>query len=754
MPHIFAQTDWDAYFAQGFCEAQDRLFQMDMLRRVVRGRLSEVLGERVVPLDKLFRTLTAVKTLEEFARDLPEEVRASLEAYAAGVNHYLEKRNGSLPVEFLLLGVQPEPWQPADCLAVRVSMAWGLNTTMSMEMLRFAVLEKLGPELTAEIFVDYPAGSPLIVPDQALPPGDKLGLLRLLHQAEILPGLPSCGASNAWVLAGSKTKSGKPLLANDMHLAHSSPSIWYEIHIHTPSHNVSGVTFAGMPLVVAGANQHVAWGFTNAMVDDSDYYIEKVHPTRPNQYQFKSDWEKMTIRQQVLQVRDAPDLPFRVRLTRHGPVISDLGYSEPVPGAPVGVKWNRPHTVLSVRWTANELFDEPAALYLLNRARSVEEVEQAAAHFKTPGQNWVYADSQGHIGYLAAMGIPRREGFNGMLPLPGWDGEHEWNGYVATAEQPHLKDPPNGWIATANNKMVGDDFPYPISYYFATPDRAARIGQLLRAKDKLDRDDMSRIQADLYVLLADELVPVIQRELQGQTLNERERRALALLVDWNRVASPDQPAPCLFHAWLNRLIENLFRNRLGDELYRQYVNGKNIYNVHNVVRTLLRKGESVWFDDPATPEREKPADLIRKSLAGALDDLEDRLGADPKAWRWGDLQTVTFYHPFGRFSRVLGWFFNVGPYPLGGSHSTVNPAPYLLSKPFEVYAGASQRSILDLADIENSRRIIPSGISGNFMSRHYDDQTDSWLAGKTRPFTLDRETVELDQAHLLVLRPE
>jgi penicillin amidase len=393
------------------------------------------------------------------------------------------------------------------------------------------------------------------------------------------------------------------------------------------------------------------------------------------------------------------------------------------------------------------------ALYLLNRARTVEEVEQAAAHFKVPGQNWVYADDRGNIGYTAAMGIPRREGFDGSLPLPGWDGKHEWSGYVPTEEQPRLKNPSEGYIATANNKITDNDYPHYIGHYFATPDRVTRIRRLLEHKPKLGMDDMMSIHADVYMILAEEWIPVIKRELANQTMEESEERALEILSEWNFVADPDQVAPTIFHAFLNKMVENTFKKRLGDDLYRQYVAGKHQYNVHNVLRVLVMKGKSAWFDDPDTSEVEQLGDIVTRSFHEAVVYLKAELGDDPDDWIWGDLLTLTIYHPFGRFSKFLGWFFNIGPYPMGGSISTVNPAPYLLADPWQVFAGASQRSIFDLSG-KSSLRIISTGISGNFMSSHYDDQAELWHNGAYRPFVLDRESVERDRTYTLKLVPK
>jgi len=636
MPHIYAATDCDAYFALGFCMAQDRLFQMDIVRRTVHGRLAEVLGERLIEADQLFRTITAVKSPEEMAVELPPEVRAALEAFSAGINYYLRERTGSLPVEFTLMGYEPENWQPADCAAVLYYMAWMLNFSFSTEMLYAAVIDQVGGELATGLFVDYPAGYPTIIPDTSGALQDRdLEVLRSLNLARELVGGDGRGASNSWVIGGSKAKTGAPILANDMHLGLGLPGIWYEAHLVIPEMNVSGVLAPGIPFVTVGANDHVAWGFTNVMADDADYYREKLNPHDPTQYEYLGRWEKMEIKKDTIPVKGGEDVPFEVRLTRHGPIISDFTEFEKPAGE-----------ALAMRWVLADLHQEATALYMLNRAQSVEDIEKAVEYFKCPGQNWVYADDQGNIGYWAAVGIPVREGFDGALPVPGWDGESEWAGYVPTAEQPHLKNPSRGWIASANNKHTADDYPYPISHYYGMPDRIERIERMLKEKDKLGIEDCERMHADLYLVLAEEWVPIMITALEKQSVTGTEMQAFEILKQWDFVAAPDAVAPTVFHATVGYMIEYTFRTRLGEELYGQYI--KSVWRAHNALRKLIAGGESPWFDDPETPERERLTDIIRMSFAEAIKYLEEKMGENINRWRWGDLHTLTLAHPVSR----------------------------------------------------------------------------------------------------------
>ncbi len=737
MPHIYAQSETDAAFALGYVTAQDRLFQMDMTRRIIRGRMAEVLGERAVPLDRFFRTITAEKSLEQLAAGLPPELDAALEAYAAGINAYLENPDASLPVEFFLLDYDPGPWKPADCMASYYFMAWGLSFSFEIELVWAEILERVGEQLAQEILIDYPRGYPLVLA------GLGRDFVRTAGLAGELLGTGSLGGSNNWVVSGSKSETGKPILANDMHLGHGAPGVWYEAHLNTPEENVSGVLIAGIPVVVVGANPQVAWGFTNTMVDDTDFYIEKLNPENPLEVEYQGRWEKLRVNKEIIKVKGAGDVSLEIRLSRHGPLIEEAT----VGGKPL----NR---AVALRWTAPALESPAVALYRANRAGNIDEIEQALAHFKCPGQNWVYADREGNIGYWAAVGIPIREGFDGRLPVPGWDGQHEWKGFVPTGEQPHLNNPPEGFIASANNKVVGDDYPYPFSHCYAMPDRITRIRELLQAREQLGVADFMAMHMDQKMVLAEEWVPRIKQALGDRDLSGMERQALEILGDWDFVARPDRAAPTVFHLTVERIIENTFKPRLGEELYAEYIKGKRLYAVFNALRSLVNRGESAWFDHPATSEKETLDDVIAKSFKEAVVYAEDLAGSDPADWLWGQVHTVTFHHPFGRFSSLAGYFLDIGSFPIGGSWSTVNPAAYFIDDPHQVFAGASMRYIVDLGDMRKSLRVIPAGISGNFMSTHYDDQVTLWRTGAYRPFVLDRRDVEKDVRYRMQLIPE
>ena len=736
MPHIYAGSNEDAYFALGYCMAQDRLFQMDMVRRAARGKLAEILGPDLVPVDRFFRTITAGRSIESIAAAYDKQTLEVSKAYTKGVNYFIKNHKGPLPLEFTILGYSPEPWHYTDLIGVYYYMAWDLNAAFAIEMLHAAVIEKVGQKLSRDLFPDYPIGYPTIVPGGQA----SLEFFKTLTLAREALGTEGGGASNNWVISGKKSATGMPILANDPHLGHGAPGIWYEAHLVTPEMNVSGSLLPGVPLIIIGANENVAWGVTNVMADDADFYIEKLNPANPHQYKFKGQWEDMTIKKEVIRVKGSADVNFSVKLTRHGPIIDEIN------------KFDEPEgTALAMRWTAYEML-EKNPFYYLNTARSIEDVEQALEYFKCPGQNFVYADKRGEIGYWAAVGIPIRDGFSGALPVPGWDGRHEWKGYAATAEQPHMKNPSRGWIATANNKHVDDSYPYPISHYYAMPDRFVRIQRLITAKDKYSVGDFEEMHNDFYMILAEEWVPEILDALTDKNLTNNEKAAKASLQDWDFVAGAEEVAPMVFHATINAMVKNTLEKRMGDELYRLYL--KHNYMVLNAMRNLISARQSAWFDDPDTPEVEDLEAVITKSFKEAIVYLDTNLGAAVEDWQWGKLHTLTIYHPFGKSSPVMGYFMNIGPMPIGGGIATVNPQPYRLSNPWEGYHGASLRYIIDFADMKNSRRVIPAGISGNFMSPHYDDQIELWRNGRYRPFVLDRKSVTEDARYTLKMIPD
>jgi len=390
--------------------------------------------------------------------------------------------------------------------------------------------------------------------------------------------------------------------------------------------------------------------------------------------------------------------------------------------------------------------------WLVNRAASIEDIEVAAGYAKS-GQNWIYADDRGNIGFYFLGGIPKRVGFSGELPIPGWEKAFEWQGYVPDREQPHLKNPDQGYIVNANNKVEPEGYPHVITKYYATPDRFIRIAEMIEEKEALSSRDFEAMQMDLVVVMAREWIPVIRRSLAQQTLSPVESAALSTFEDWDFTARQELSAPAVFTVFTTFLAENIFKKRLGPTLYDHYVTGdKNI--PFNVLREIINRGDSAWLDDPDTPEKESLDTVLAASFREAVAYLLETFGDDVAAWRWGALHTLTIHHPFGLKSAMLGKLFDLPTFPADGSLFTVNPTYYKVSRSYEVKGGgASFRYIIDFKEMANSQRILPGGVSGNFMSPHYDDQFDLWRNGEYRPFVLDRSSVEADARYRMVISP-
>ncbi|HYN87161.1 MAG TPA: penicillin acylase family protein, partial [Ardenticatenaceae bacterium] len=499
VPHIYAQNEHDLFFAQGYVHAQDRLWQMDLQRRIGMARLSEIFGEDGLETDRFLRTIGTNRAARADVANLDPQSLAILEAYAAGVNAFLESHRSNLPIEFRILRYSPELWQPADTAAWAKMMQWSLSSNWEDELFRARLVAELGEPQAADLMALYPEGAPLILPE-GVDTYSRLGAPRVAA-ARMLGDLgfgsgDSLGSNN-WVVSGAKSTTGRPILANDPHLGIRMPSIWYEIGLHAPGLNAVGASLPGIPALVIGHNDHIAWGMTTLQVDVQDLYIERLNPDNPAEYEVDGRFEPFDIVREEIHVsgRAEPEI-LEVRVGRHGPLINDV-----LEGA------ERP---TAFRWLA---VAEPSTLLAtigpLIRASTWEEFTAALETWDAPGQNFVYADDQGNIGYYGAARVPIRAQGTGDVPAPGWDGSHDWEGFIPFEEMPHAFNPPEGFIATANNKPVPDDYPFHLGSAWAAPYRQQRIVTLLTAKDKLSLEDMRAIQADIVSLPARTLVPAL-----------------------------------------------------------------------------------------------------------------------------------------------------------------------------------------------------------------------------------------------------
>ncbi|RMD88810.1 MAG: penicillin acylase family protein [Alphaproteobacteria bacterium] len=712
IPHIIAENEADAAFALGFVHAQDRLWQMEMRRRVASGRLSEFAGPSTVATDRYLRTLSLYDRARKSWPHQSPAAQTLLKAYAAGVNAYIGTHRGAWPPEFLITGVRPERWTPIDSLGWLKMMSLDLGGNMGRELSRLDLAGTLDAKQLAEFFPPYPGDPSIPLPDlKALYDGLDLRTA----SATVPAGANDLGlGSNNWVVSGSRTKSGKPLLANDPHLGLTTPSLWYLVHMKIAGHNLVGASMPGVPGIILGRNDHIAWGFTNVNPDVQDLYLEKLTEDGSG-YLTPDGSEAFRSRTETIEIKDAPPVTFTVRETRHGPVISDAR-GDIRAALPDGY-------ALALRWTALEEDDTtPSVATSLAEARNFEEFTEALKAYVTPMQNMVFADAAGNIGYIAPGRVPVRAPENdthGLVPAPGWKAGYEWTGYLPYGALPRRYNPEEGFIATANEKIVGPDYPHFLTSGWAMPYRGDRIRSLLAASETHDADSMARIQADVHSTLADDLLPLMLAHMKAPLPD-----AVAALAAWDREMRADRPEPLLFSAWHRHLAKRVYADELGDKFPRYWGAKPNF--LHRVL--AAEDDYARWCDDVTTDALETCDDTVAAAFADAMADLEARLGGDWQSWRWGTLhQVIQRHEPLSEVAALRPFFELRAPAP-GGTY-TVNVAGPRFREP-DVYSfrhAPSYRAIYDFGDLENSRYVIPTGESGNPLSPHYDDQFERWL---------------------------
>ena len=701
VPHVLAASDADAYAALGYLHARDRLFQMELLRHAALGRLSELFGARTVAADRDLRDLEMGPIARSRATGMSAASRAAAEAYARGVNAWIV--SGSRALELRILGHAPEPWTPEHSLAIGVLQAWDLHFGGD-ELDLAALAARLGEEKARELVPTFSDTMPVIVTW-----GRGKGEGGRARDEALRPA-----ASNSWVIAGSRTASGKPILANDPHLVLRAPSLWYLAGLHAPGLDVVGVSIPGVPAIVLGHTARVAWGFTNAMVDDADYVLEELSPDS-SRYRTADGWASVTAIAETIQVRGAAPVVYARRRTANGPLVA----SDPRPDSV--------HAVV-LRWVAQDGgADELAALHGWARAADAREFVRAAATFRSPEQNVVYADAEGHIGYLLVGAVPVRRAGEGVFPVAGVDGP-VWTRYLTAEELPTVIDPPEGRIATANNRIVGDGFPFHISHHYDHAYRAKRILELVDAGSALTAADVARQQTDQLDLFARGAKGIAARA----ALDAGRADLADRLRSWDGTMAVDRVEPALFWAWYRQLQRLTYDDESPD------------YRPAAPLHRWLAAGGSSWFDDARTPEVETLRTLARQAMDSVV---AERLGV------WGEAHRTVMAHPLGEvpvLGRLIG--FTIGPFPNGGSNHTVNVAlTTRMRPPFTSGYGPSMRHVVDLAAPDDAGGfIIPTGQSGHALSRHYRDQLDWWRQGKLWIVPVDPARVRAVDTLMLV----
>ena len=802
VPHIFAENEKDLFFASGFVQAQDRLFQMDLLRRVCEGRLAEIFGDipEVIDQDKFARTIGFYRLAQARWDTLSQESKDVLSAFARGVNAFLERRGDNLPIEFKMLGYKPKPWTAIDSLAIGIYIGWGLSLNWEVELIRYQLAQERGLEKAFEIFPRDSETKPYIIQpgEFKLPKSESeqektnekrqsrwqkfqwakasiFGGKRAFEEREWLKAKIDAKkaydflrtarmfkkwvfgdegaifASNSWVVAGMRTESGKPILCNDPHLELTLPSVWYEIHLKSPEYEAIGALFPGVPIVVLGHTRKIAWSATTTCADMDDLFILKLNPQNPNQYLYKGKWVDFELVKEPIKVKTGSGfktIDYKVRISRFGPVVSDakkivLGDDK----------------AIALCWTGFEPRDLIRSLLDVARSQNWEEFRTSIFEMGTPIQNWSYADINGNIGYISAGLYPIRtgKGWLGDFPAPAESGEFNWIGYLNIDQVPQVHNPSRGYIITANNEVLPrDEFPWIITFKFCPPYRAERIKDLLLAKNKLSIKDMMKIQYDYYSKQAELLCPILIKAVEKYAPKDRQiELALRHLKNWNYYLDPKSPAPTIFFWTYWRAFQLTYQDEMSPEIYKQFASNQFAFNGFD--RIWIKDSE--LFDIRTSAEKENRDTILLLALRRAIKDLSERFGVRMSQWQWGRVHTLKLTHPLGSAPPLARWFdvfkINQGPFPVVGGWNTVNNSFYSYEHDvFKCFLGPSLRHIVDFGKLDEAKFVITGGESGQPWNKHYSDQTPLWLAGEYHPMWMNEKDIKAHLDGELILKPK
>lgn len=805
IPHIYADTAEDLFRAQGYVHSMDRFWEMDLRRHITSGRLAELFGESEVETDAFLRTLGWRRVAQQELPMLDPSSRRYLQAYSGGVNAWLSQHSGGeLGVAYTLLDLTggddtPAPWNPVHSLAWLKAMAWDLRGNVEQETTRALLAADLPIEQVNGLFPDYPYDlNPPIVPDAYLPEGepplpvddagepvsrDALGAIAqaagALTSFEGPLGSGDGLGSNSWVVDGTRTESGMPMLANDPHLGPAMPSIWYQVGLHCRTisaecpFDVTGFSFSGVPGVIIGHNRWIGWGFTNLGPDVTDLYLERV---REDTYQVGTRFVPMELRTETINVAGGDPVRITVRETRHGPIISDasdqfadVGRSAPLPdelsaaegdsedgdsgeGGAAGsdgasTRASRDYAV-ALRWTALDPGRTADAIFALNAAQDWEGFRHAASLFEVPAQNLVYADVEGNIGYQAPGKVPVRRNGDGRWPVPGWTNEYEWIGYIPFDALPRVFNPDEGYIVTANQPVTSREYPFLLTEDFGYGWRGERINELIEQAGPLDAEAMTAIQMDTHNPMAEILTPYL---LDLEPLGDYYGDGIELLRDWDYRQEIDSAPAAYFNGVWRELLRLTFHDELPED---EWPSGGGRW--FEVVRLMLEEPGHPSWDDVETPDTiETRDDILTEAALAARDELTRRQGKDPQKWEWGRLHALTIAEQSfgGSGIRPVEWLFNTGPVSVGGGSSIVHANGWNAVEGYETDWVPSMRMVLDLADLDESTWIDLTGVSGHPFHEHYGDQTELWATGGTLPMRSDAESIRSEAAHRMTLTP-
>ena len=715
VPHIKAGNEQDLFMAVGYIQAEQRLWQMELIRRMSQGRLAEILGKPALKYDVRTRVLGFPLAVERDYQKLPEEMKRLLAAYAAGVNAFIQSIKWSWPPEFVLLRLRPEPWRIEDSLSVKHLLALELAADMASEVDRMNLFKKTGLKALE-----------VMEPGLNFPPDPEIRL-DYLHLGWLNQG--SGQGSNNWVISGKLTKTGKPFLANDPHLAITVPPIWMEISLECPEYQVAGVTIPGVPLVVIGHNQRIAWGVTNSYADVQDLYVEQVDWSKESYFR-NGEWRPFSFRKEIISVRgEKRPETMEIRWTQEGPLLNPFLLSSEMP--------------ISLRWTIYDGDKTFEGLYLINKARNWAEFCEGVRLFENPSQNFVYADVDGNIGYYLSGKIPVRRKETAAYPYPGWREDSIWSGYLAEEDKPNQFNPAGGYIVTANSSIVPEGYPHFLGFDWLAPYRKDRIEELILAHKEHSIETLMAIQNDIYSRRAERVKKVL-REI---TLTKPEaEEARKILLQWSGEVTAGL-APAIFEVFWDKLQELTF----SDDLSFYYPRTAEYFRAKEAgLERIIDNPDSRWFDRSDTKELETRNEMIEKALLDALKELKKKFGRNKEKWDWAKLHSLKYQHVLGQ--KWFFSFFNCGQYPMVGDTTTVRAS--FGSEGWRTTGGPSCRLIVDLSDLDNSLAVITSGQSGHFLSPHYKDQISLYLNNLYHPWSFSEAAVNKVKVRVSQLIPE
>lgn len=749
IPYIFAETEDDAAYALGYIHAQERLFQMDILRRAGEGKLAEILGNKVLPFDEMFLTIGIERVAKQIWNEEQPETKKILTAYSKGINDFIAANKNRMSIEFDVLDYSPAPWEPYHSLLIVRLMAWELNIAWWEDLTFTHIAQLLGKEKASKLFPRWEENTASSAQDE-VPQITTADLSLIQTDKAFRQFIGTTGThlgSNNWVVNGSRSVKGKPIIANDPHLGLQAPGKWYIANIHVGNQSRAGVTLPGLPFIVIGKNDNISWTLTNIMLDDADFYVEVLNGQNSH-YEVDGGQKPLKVLKYTRKVKDSTDAHIDVYLTHRGPVINKihpLDKAYPVKGSA--------NTAISMRWTGNDVSFEASSYFMLNKAKNWQEFQNAISYFSVPGQNFVYGDIAGNIGYVFGGKLPLHDGEKAGFALDGTLSANDWTGTIPFTEMPKFFNPEPGYIATANNK-VDKAFPYYISNLWEPTSRIDRIRQLLDSKQKFSVTDFYTMQNDIVSPYASEMVGYIKKAFENVKIKDAAlKESLELLDIWNHAFEKESQPPAIYALWYKYMLINTFKDDLGEGLFNQFCFVANV--PYRVMQDQLRQTDETLFDNINTPKIESRNDIIRKSLVDAITVLEKMLGKDTKQWQWGKLHTVEFKHFFSGESDVLDKVINIGPRPVDGDGTTIFNTEYpfdagnnvLRPKQKSIFPnvlGPSMRYVFDFSEPDVFYITLTTGQSGNVFSPHYSDWTNKWLNGAYVKVKTDVKTAKMN----------